>query len=244
MPPLILPARSVSRPAVVTALILLSAACATNRSAMKPAPDAAAERAMASDTPLSPEETRAEPAQAGIGRLLIRRASMLLEVENPEAVARRVAAVTASLGGYIEQSRESSGGGVHIRVRVPAATLEEAMDSVATLGRVEKRQISADDVTEQVVDLGARVATRRAVRDRLRSLLERASSIEDVITVERELARVQGELDALERRLEYLRGSSAMAVMEVDARRKRILGPLGWVVAGAVWVVEKAFIIR
>jgi len=62
--------------------------------------------------------------------------------------------------------------------------------------------------------------------------------------VERELARVQGELDALERRLEYLRGSSAMAEMSVDARRKRILGPLGWVVAGAAWVVEKAFIIR
>jgi hypothetical protein len=182
--------------------------------------------------------------QAGIGRLLIRRASMLLEVENPEHVARRVAAVTASLGGFIEQSRESSGGGVHIKVRVPAETLEDAMDSVATLGHVEKRQISADDVTEQVVDLNARVATRRAIRDRLRALLERAGSISDVITVERELARVQGELDVLERRLEYLRGSSSMAELAVDARRKRILGPLGWVAVGAAWVVEKLFVIR
>ena len=244
MPPFILPARLVSRPAVVTALILLSAACATGRSATPAAPDAVDARAATKDIPLSLEQTGGQPSQAGIGRMLIRRASMLPEVENPEVVARRVAAVTASLGGYIEQSRESSGGGVHIKVRVPAETLEEAMDSVAKMGRVEKRQISADDVTEQVVDLGARVATRRAIRDRLRSLLERASSIEDVITVERELARVQGELDALERRLEYLRGSSAMAEMSVDARKKRILGPLGWVVAGAAWVVEKAFIIR
>jgi hypothetical protein len=165
-------------------------------------------------------------------------------VKDPEAVARRVTAMTASLGGFIEQSREASGGGVHIKVRVPAGSLEQAMDSVAGMGHVEKRQISADDVTEQVIDLGARVATRRVIRDRLRALLERAQSIEDVITVERELGRVQSELDSLERRLEYLRGSASMAELAVDARKERILGPLGYVVVGAGWVLEKLFIIR
>ena len=245
MRPLTLLARTVSRPAVVTALLVLSSACSTYRStlARPPAADAVAERAALDQPSVSQDEVGAQAGQS-IGRLLIRKASMLLEVENPELVARRVATMTASLGGYIEQSRESSGGGVHIKVRVPAGALEEAMDSVATMGRVEKRQISADDVTEQVVDLGARIATRRVIRDRLRALLERASSIEDVITVERELARVQGELDVLERRLEYLRGSSAMAELSVDARRKRVLGPLGLVAVGLGWLVEKAFIIR
>src|SRR5688572_3038977 len=109
MPPLIPLARAVSRPAMVTALILLSTSCTMHRSSLTPAPDAVAVRAASSDSPLQAEEARA-PGQAGIGRLLIRRASMLLEVDNPESVARRVATVTASLGGYIEQSRESSGG--------------------------------------------------------------------------------------------------------------------------------------
>jgi hypothetical protein len=241
-----LPARSVSRPAVVTALLVVSTACSTmQRGTLDPAPDAVPASAVASETPIAPEQERAQAGQAGFARLLIRRASMLLDdVKDPELVARRVSAVATSLGGFVEQSRESSGGGIHIKVRVPAATLEDAMDSVATLGHVEKRQISADDVTEQVVDLGARVATRRAIRDRLRALLERASSIEDVITVERELARVQGELDVLERRLEYLRGSASMAELSVDARKKRILGPLGLVVAGTAVLLEKAFIIR
>src|SRR5688500_3900026 len=107
MSPLISLARAVSRPAVVTALILLSTACTMHRSSLTPAPDAVAVRQASSDSPLQAEEARAQPGQAGIGRLLIRRASMLLEVDNPEAVARRVATVTASLGGYIEQSRES-----------------------------------------------------------------------------------------------------------------------------------------
>ncbi len=238
--------RLVSRPAAVAALLLLSAACSTGRSMMgKPAvsaPDAvpttmAREAANVSDAPPT-------IGQGAIGRLLIRRASMRLDdVEDPERVARRVTTMTAALGGFVEQSRESEGS-IHIKVRVPADLLETAMDSVATLGKVDKRQVSADDVTEQVVDLNARVATRRAIRDRLRALLERASSIQDVITVERELARVQGELDLLERRLEYLRGSSSMAELDVEARRKMIPGPIGAVALALGWIIQKAFIIR
>lgn len=236
--------RSVIRPAAVTALLLLSTACSISRGGPASAPDAVPLASPTSETAPTADAPGGQVGQGGIARLLIRRASMLLEVKDPEAVARRVADVTQSLGGFIEQSREASGGAVHMKIRVPAASLDDAMDSVATLGHVEKRQISADDVTEQVVDLGARVATRRAIRDRLRALLERAQSIQDVITVERELARVQGELDSLERRLEYLRGSASMAELSVDARRKRILGPLGLVVAGTGWVLEKLFIIR
>ena len=240
-------ARLVSRPAAVAALLVLSTACSTmGRSAMgSPAgsvPDAVP--AALSKEAITQSDVPAERGQAGIGRLLIRRAEMRLDdIEDPERVARRVTAMTAALGGFVEQSRESEGS-IHIKVRVPADLLETAMDSVATLGKVDKRQISADDVTEQVVDLNARVATRRAVRDRLRALLERASEIDDVIRVERELARVQGELDLLERRLEYLRGSSSMAELDIEARRKRILGPIGAVAMALGWIIQKAFIIR
>jgi hypothetical protein len=240
--------RAVMRPAAATVLVLLSTACARmGGSAAKAisAPDAVPASEVSEQTVLSRDEARSPAGQASFARLLVRRATMQLQdVKDPQVVARRVSAITTALGGYIEESRESSGGGVHIKVRVPAAALEEAMDSVATLGHVEKRQISADDVTEQVVDLEARVATRRAIRDRLRALLERAGSIPDVISVERELARVQGELDVLERRLEYLRGSSSMAELSVDAAPKRILGPLGLLAVGTGWVLQKLFIIK
>jgi predicted small secreted protein len=228
--------RTVSRPSVVVALALSVSACATGRGVARSVPDAAPAEPASAEGP--------SVGQGSIVRLLVRRASMLLEVDDPELTSRRITAMTASLGGYVERSRESSGGGVHITVRVPATTLEAAMDSVALLGKVERRQISADDVTEQVLDLEGLVATRRAIRDRLRQLLDRAQSIQDVITVERELARVQGELDGLERRLAYLRGSSSMAELSVEARKERILGPIGMVVAAAAWLLEKSFIIR
>ena len=176
--------------------------------------------------------------------MLIRRAGMQLEVENPTGISTRVGDVVARLGGYVERSRESSSGGVEMTVRVPEPALEEAMESVAKLGRVVKRDISADDVTERVVDLTARVGTLRAIRDRLRSLMERASSINEIITVEQELARVQAELDSLERRLEYLRGSASLAELSVEAHRKRILGPIGALLVGTGRLLGKLFVIR
>lgn len=176
--------------------------------------------------------------------MLVRRAGMQLEVDNPVGISSRVGDVVARLGGYVERSRESSGGGVEMTVRVPEPALEQAMESVSQLGRVVKRDISADDVTERVVDLAARAGTLRAVRDRLRSLLERATSINEIITVERELARVQAELDSIEKRLEFLRGSASLAELSVEAQRKRILGPVGALFVGAGRLIGKLFVIR
>jgi len=169
---------------------------------------------------------------------------MQLEVDNPAGISTRVSDVVARLGGYVERSRESSAGRVEMTVRVPEPSLEHAMESVGQMGRITRRDISADDVTERVVDLTARVGTLRAIRDRLRSLLERAGSINEIITVERELGRVQGELDALERHLEFLRGTASLAELTVDARRKRILGPVSQVIVGVGRLVGKLFIWR
>ena len=176
--------------------------------------------------------------------MLIRRASMQLEVENPVGISTRVTDIAARLGGYVERSRESSTGGVEMTVRVPEPSLEQAMDAVSQLGQVVRRDISADDVTERVVDLNARAGTLRAMRDRLRDLLARAESISSIITVEQELARVQAELDSIEQRLDYLRGNAALAELAVGADRRRILGPLGALFVGAGKLIGKLFIIR
>ena len=183
--------------------------------------------------PSAPESPRAEATEGppqGIteSRMLVRRASITVVTEDVGAVAEQAVSVAQSLGGYVQTSREGSEDEMSITIRVPSASLDIAMDSVAALGRVEARRVEANDVTEQVVDLDGRVASLRATRDRLRELLARASGIGEVITVERELARVQSDLESLERRLLLLRGSAALADLTVEAHRPRKLGPLGW----------------
>ena len=88
------------------------------------------------------------------------------------------------------------------------------------------------------------VLALRATRDRLRQLLERAGNVQDVIAVERELARVQGEIESLEARLSVMRSQVALSELAVTLRQRPVLGPLGVVAAGAGTVLKKLFVWR
>jgi hypothetical protein len=71
-----------------------------------------------------------------------------------------------------------------------------------------------------------------------------AESVTDVLAVERELSRVQGELDALEAQLRVLRDRAAMSTLSVQLDQQVVLGPVSWVLQGAAKVVTKLFIWR
>jgi len=218
---------------------LLLAACATASGPAMTARRASVESGAGGAQP---------PIVADAGpRLLIRHADLGVEVEKLDPAEERVTSMARALGGYVENQADRSGGfndGRRLTVRVPSPQLEAAIDSVERLGRVTSREVGAEDVTDQVVDLDARVTSLRATRDRLRQLLDRSASVADVVTVEKELSRVQAELDSLEARLTQARGQVAMARLSVNLHPKRVLGPVGLAFAGVGWILQKLFIIR
>ena len=118
------------------------------------------------------------------------------------------------------------------------------MDTLAGLGTVTSRASSSRDVSQETIDVEARLRTLAASRDRLRDLLSRATTVSEVITVEHELARVQGELESLQGRLEQLRASSALAELSVSFHQRVILGPLGKFATGLGRFVKRLFVIR
>lgn len=193
---------------------------------------------LASDAVL---QARAAP---GDERLLIRTASMTIEVERVADAETGIVALTQRVGGFVENSSRDDDDRARFTLRVPSTSLDGTLDSLGRLGRVRDRAVRASDVTADARDLDARIANLRATRDRLRQLVERAADVGDIAAVERELGRVQGELDTLEARQKGLRSDVALARVTVDVRRRRVLGPLGLALAGAAWVVEKLFVWR
>ena len=147
-------------------------------------------------------------------------------------------------GGQVDRVEASEDRRAHYVLRVPPDRLDALMDSVAALGDVDTRSVSVEDVTDQMVDVEARLATLRASRDRLRQLMERSTTVSDVIAVERELARVQGELESLQARLDLLQKQVALSELVVRLKQRRVLGPLGFVAVGLGQLLEKLFIWR
>lgn len=107
-------------------------------------------------------------------------------------------------------------------IRVPTQEFGNLLDEIEELGVPENRQQTAQDVTEEYVDLEARIENERRLEGRIVQLLEdRTGKIGDVIEVERELGRVRQELERMQGRLRYLKNRVALTTITVTAREEQ-----------------------
>ena len=177
-------------------------------------------------------------------RVIVRRATIEVEVEEVAPAVERATRLTQAFEGYVENATTREDKAAYLRLRLPSSRLTEALDSLARLGKVTARSLSQDDVTAQSVDLEARVASFREARDKLRELLGRAATVADAVAAQGELARVQAELDGLEGQLRMLQSSVALSEVTVTLNRRLVLGPLGVIASGLATLIGKLFVWR
>lgn len=191
--------------------------------ATAPAAAPAPEGAPAGGAPAADRASGSEYA-AGAERQVARTASLTLVVGDLRATADRIRAITASLDGWVaneslvlpEGAIDSVPAGSWVVVSVPASRLDAVTDQVAALGTVRNRGASADDVTEVVVDLDARIRSLEASVTRLQELVGRAGSVADIAAVERELSNRQAELESLKSQRLQLAGAVERATLTVS----------------------------
>ena len=219
----------------------LLAACATSAPSYTPA--AGASGAESYDEVVVTGQ--AERLRSGIGaeaadRRLVRTAALAVEVDGDDRVEpalERARALTESLDGYV--SWEGPG---ELVLRIPDASLEAAMDQLAALGEVERREVRVQDVTASYTDLEIRLANARALQSRLRDLLGQAQTVQDVLAVETELARVTAQVEGLEGQLRLLQNRVAFSTLRLTVSDGVTPGPLGWVLVGAYQAVKWLFV--
>jgi hypothetical protein len=205
--------------AIISLALAGTAGCATHTAAARPAGEAAAER------------------------VISQHAALRLVTDSLARVRRTADSLAVAWGGYVGDAQVGEKA-LRMSLRVPADSLNHGLDRLSALGRATRRTVRREDVTEQTVDVQARLETLHAVRERIRGYLRTAGGMADVVQLERELGRVQGEIDLLEARQRTLATQTQLAEIVVDAERPRILGPLGWIVVGVGTVIEKLFVIR
>ncbi|MET8249914.1 DUF4349 domain-containing protein [Micromonospora sp. NPDC005197] len=152
-------------------------------------------------------------------RAIIYTGSMRVQVANVDDAAREVSAVVTRAGGFIggDQRRSAEADAVaELQLRVPAAKFAGVVEEVAKLGRQQNREINTQDVTEETVDLEARIITQRARVDSARRLLARANSITDLVSLENELGRREADLASLEAKKRRLADLTALSTITVS----------------------------
>lgn len=138
-------------------------------------------------------------------------------VEDVAAAAQRARDLAVVAGGFV--AGESTTGGeqpsAELVLRVPVQGVADLTADVAALGEEVSRTTEDEDVENTLVDLESRVATQRAGVERVRALLAEATSLDDVLALERELTRRQADLESLDARRAALADRAALATLTV-----------------------------
>lgn len=204
-----------------------------------------AEPAPASAGYLAASQQASKTRSSQSNRILIKTGNMSLETSDVETTSSQAQAIVKKHKGYVgNTSRNAKHDGdaasASLELRVPAASLDICMQDLGKLAKVTSRTVQVSDVTDQWIDLQAKLNNTRALRDRLRKLLQQADSVEDTLKVEKELTRVQSELDALEGKIKTLSKHRAYSKLSLTISQKTIPGPLGVVTKGTWWGVKNS----
>ena len=158
-------------------------------------------------------------------RMVIKSADLAVVVDDPRAAQEQVVAWVEAHGGYVVTSSFSertlpSGKRVlygELQFRIPADRFLDAVAEVKSLAvRVEREDISGQDVTDEYVDLEARLRNLKAAEEELRRLLDQAVNTDEVLNIYRELMWVREEIERLEGRMRYLQESVAYSSVRVE----------------------------
>ena len=155
-----------------------------------------------------------EITQPGVDRVLVRTATIELAAGDVGDTVDRAREVAVTEGGYAgrEEVREDA---ATLTLHIPSDRFDRAVGELSELGKVISRDQAAEDVTEQLVDLDSRLATQRASVDRVRALLARASTVDEIVRIEQELTTRESDLESLEQRRQALGGQVAMSTVTV-----------------------------
>ncbi len=149
-------------------------------------------------------------------------------VKDLKAATGQLKSAIKSSGGFIasddlrEQSGETRSG--HWRIRVPTERFETLREAILEIGEPVQNKADSEDVTDQYFDLEGRIKNKKTEQEAIRRYLEDkkiTAKLEEIVSVERELSRISGELEQLEGTMRRLQDRTSLATIEVDFREIR-----------------------
>ena len=168
-------------------------------------------------------------------RMVAYSVSMELSVKNPAETRQLISEQIKSNRGFIVRETEN-----YISTRIPSENMDNFLDSIKKLGKIENESKTGTDITDQYRDNVIRLDGLKNVRNRYLTLLERANSISDILSIEKELERVNLEIERLEGAIKRAELSVSYSIITVRFKDKAKPGPIGWIFyglyRGIVWL--------
>src|SRR5262249_45208324 len=167
----------------------------------------------------------ANVASQAFDRKIIRNANLTLEVPSPIDAQPRIVSIAESHQGFVVTSEATQRTAedkskpevtVNLIVRVPASQFKQVLEEVRAVGaRKIQEKVTGQDVTEEFMDLEARIKNQKALEGQFLEIMKRANKVDDALSVQSQLAEVRTEIEKLEGRRRFLENQSSLSTINV-----------------------------
>jgi hypothetical protein len=170
---------------------------------------------------------------AGADQMIIKTGHLNLEVKDAQEAAAELQQIADAHKGYVTSLNVYSYGNDRFRasatIRVAADAFDATFSELKDLGTLQSQTISAQDVTEEYIDLQARQTALQNQLAQYNRIMEKAEEVEDILKIQVEIERVQVELDRIAGRMQYLENRVDYATITVDLYEPEPVGAqTGW----------------
>ena len=170
-------------------------------------------------------------------RIIIYDASANLKVKNTDTANVHLKEIAEKYEGYA-----MSMGNKKTEIRVKADKLNNALNDISKIGKIRNKNIYGSDVTDEYYDYQIRLENAKKARQRYLELLSKAENVEATLKVEKELERLNGEIDTMEGKLNRLTHLSEFSTLTIYLQQRKKLGVLGYISVGLYEGVRWLFV--
>jgi hypothetical protein len=199
---------------LLTLLILVTVySCSQNKEQTEVSADVALEKSVNAD---NTEVTQDNPVTE---RRIIKEGEIAFETSNSAETKEIISKSVSEFKGYISNDNVfdyKDKVEYRITIRVPSDKFELLLERISkTAQKLDSKNINALDVTEEFIDIEARIKTKKELENRYKELLKQANKVEEILTIEKEIGNLRTEIESIEGRLKYLKDKVSFSTLTV-----------------------------
>jgi len=217
---------------LVTSMILLTVSCRTSREPSMDLMVSESAGKVISDQTTPSASTSARPPEvintttSATDRMIIRSGNIDIVVEDVQVAIDDITQLAESMQGFVVTSMTWRSGNAlfgTISIRVPADSYNSMLKIIRdTAIEVNSENTSASDVTEEYIDLKAKLSNLEATEKQLLLIMEKATTVEDILKVQSQLSATRSEIERIKGSIQYIERTSAMSLLQIELQQAKL----------------------
>lgn len=161
-----------------------------------------------------------EAAQASIMRKLVKNGSLVFETSDVNKTHSEIQKLCSQHNGYVGSENQNNFDNRlqnNQEIRVPAAHFDKLMEALEGLAsKLEQKNINVEDVTEEFIDIEARLKIKRNLEQRYRELLSRAKNVTEILAIENQIGTIRSDIESMEGRMNFLKNQVSLSTIKIS----------------------------